>query len=146
MAYEDSQAAINNILGEINAINSKVQVIAQRMKIIERNEEIIGKTLIGHNKMLKAMEEEISSIKSNGVSGEAATSVSSDSLDKIREITRDCKKQVDQNKKDIDLIKSELNEIKYVLDAINPVAYVTVDQVGDFVEDKIDEYLKKKKG
>ena len=146
MAYEDSQAAINNILGEINAINSKVQVIAQRMKIIERNEEIIGKTLIGHNKMLKAMEEEISSIKSNGVSGEAATSVSSDSLDKIREITLDCKKQVDQNKKDIDLIKSELNEIKYVLDAINPVAYVTVDQVGDFVEDKIDEYLKKKKG
>ena len=136
--------AIDNILGEIHALNSKIQVIAQRMKIIERNEEIIGKTLISHNKMLKEIEEEINSLKSGGLSVPGQPEESGAALAEVKDLVRDFKKQIDQNRKEIELIKSELNEIKYVLDAINPVAYATVDQVSDLVEEKIADYMRKK--
>lgn len=147
MAYETSQAAIDNILGEIHALNSKIQVIAQRMKIMERNEEIIGKTLISHNKMLKALEEEINALKSGGVSegGSGELEKNAVALKEVKDLIKDAKKQMDMNKKEIDLIKAELGEIKYVLDSINPVAYATVDQVADLVEEKLEEYQRKKK-
>lgn len=136
-------------MGEIHALNSKIQVIAQRMKIIERNEEIIGKTLIGHNKMLKGLEDEVSKLKTAGVSvspsqGPDAGEMDS-SLGEMRDLAQQSKKLMDKNKKDIDLIKAELNEIKYVLDTINPVAYVTIDQAVDLIEEKIEEYMKKKR-
>jgi len=147
MAYETSQAAIDNIMGEIHALNSKIQVIAQRMKIMERNEEIIGKTLISHNKMLKALEEEINSLKSGGISGGGSEDVErgSEILKEVKDMIKEAKKQADTNKKEIDLIKTELDEIKYVLDSINPVAYATVDQVADLVEEKLEEFQRKKK-
>jgi len=145
---EPTQVLIDNIIGEIHALNSKIQIIAQRMKIMERNEEIIGKTLIGHNKMLKGIEEEINALKSGGVLPESGPDLEKNSiaLKEVKDLIRDAKKQMDGNKKEIDLIKTELSEIKYILEAINPVAYVTVDQVADLVDEKLDDLQRKKKG
>jgi len=145
---EPTQVLIDNIMGEIHALNSKIQVIAQRMKIMERNEEIIGKTLIGHNKMLKGIEEEINALKSGGVLPESGTDLEKNSIaiKEVKDLIRDAKKQMDGNRKEIDLIKTELSEIKYVLDAINPVAYATVDQVADLVDEKLEDLQRKKKG
>jgi septation ring formation regulator EzrA len=146
---EPTQVLIDNIMGEIHALNSKIQVIAQRMKIMERNEEIIGKTLISHNKMLKGIEEEINALKSGGVlpeSGSGDIEKNSVAIKEVKDLIRDAKKQMDVNKKEIDLIKTELSEIKYVLDAINPVAYATVDQVADLVDEKLEDLQRKKKG
>jgi len=145
MAYEQSQGAIDSVVAEVHGLNSKVQVIAQRMKIIERNEEIIGKTLIGHNKMLKELEDELTALKAGGTAATDAESLDQGALKEIKDIAKEAKRQIDSSKKDIDLIKSELAEIKYVLDAINPVAYATIDQVADLVEDKIDSYMKRRK-
>jgi DNA repair exonuclease SbcCD ATPase subunit len=140
----EQSAMVENIMSEIHGLNSKVQVIVQRMKIIERNEEIIGKTLITHNKMLKEIEEEINKLKSGGFSVDRPSDVPDTGLaDEVKGIARDAKKQMEQNRKEIELIKSELAEIKYVLDTINPVAYATVDQVADLIDEKI-ERLKKK--
>jgi septation ring formation regulator EzrA len=146
---EPAQMMIDNIMGEIHALNSKIQVIAQRMKIMERNEEIIGKTLISHNKMLKGIEEEINALKSGGVmaeGGSADLEKNAGALKEVKDIVKEAKKQMDANKKEIDLIKTELSEIKYVLDAINPVAYVTVDQVADLIDEKLEDLQRKKKG
>jgi len=145
---EPTQVLIDNIMGEIHALNSKIQVIAQRMKIMERNEEIIGKTLIGHNKMLKGIEEEINALKSGGVMAESGADLEKNAgaLKEVKDLVKEAKKQMDANKKEIELIKTELSEIKYVLDAINPVAYVTVDQVADLVDEKLEDLQRKKKG
>ena len=62
-----AQDPLQGIIAEVHALDSKVRVIAQRMKIIEKNEQIIGKTLISHNKALKELEKEISGLK-GGVS------------------------------------------------------------------------------
>ena len=143
---EPAQMMLDNIMGEIHALNSKIQVIAQRMKIMERNEEIIGKTLISHNKMLKAIEDELNTLKAGGLAiGPNDEGKNEGVLQEIGDMVKVAKKQMDVNKKEIDLIKTELSEIKYVLDAINPVAYATIDQVADLVDEKIDEYMKKRK-
>ena len=47
-------------------------------------------------------------------------------------------------KTQIDNIKEEIKEMKYVLDTVNPVAYVTVDEVADIVDAKIKEKKAKK--
>jgi len=144
---EPAQMMIDNIMGEIHALNSKIQVIAQRMKIMERNEEIIGKTLISHNKMLKAIEEELNTLKAGGLAiGPSDEGKNEGVLQEIGEMVKIAKKQMDVNKKEIDLIKTELSEIKSVLDPINPVAYATIDQVAELVDEKIADYMKKKKG
>jgi len=145
---EPTQVLIDNIMGEIHALNSKIQIIAQRMKIMERNEEIIGKTLISHNKMLKGIGEEINALKSGGALPESGADLEKNSiaLKEVKDLIRDAKKQMDGNKKEIDLIKTELSEIKYILEAINPVAYVTVDQVADLVDEKLEDLQRKKKG
>ena len=145
---EPTQVLIDNIMGEIHALNSKIQIIAQRMKIMERNEEIIGKTLISHNKMLKGIEEEINALKSGGALSESGPDLEKNSiaLKEVKDLIRDAKKQMDGNKKEIDIIKTELSEVKYILDAINPVAYVTVDQVADLVDERLEDQQRKKKG
>ncbi len=141
LAQQDT-AAYENLMLELQALNAKMGVVAQRMKIIEKNEQIIGKTLITHAKEIKELQSGGVSIASSGggeVSGalddfrKIAVEVQS-SLDKI-------KADVQKNRDQIDKIKSELGEMKYILDTINPVSYVTVDQV----EDLIDEKLKKKR-
>jgi len=144
---EPAQMMLDNIMGEIHALNSKIQVIAQRMKIMERNEEIIGKTLISHNKMLKAIEDELNTLKTGGlaIGPNEEGGKNEGVLQEIGDMVKIAKKQMDVNRKEIDLIKTELSEIKYVLDAINPVAYATIDQVADLVDEKIDEYMKKRK-
>ena len=50
------QYDLSSIIAEIRSVESKVQIIAQRMNVIERNEQIIGRTLISHNKIIKEME------------------------------------------------------------------------------------------
>lgn len=145
---EPAQMMIDNIMGEIHALNSKIQVIAQRMKIMERNEEIIGKTLISHNKMLKAIEDELNTIKAGGIalgSSPEETEKNENVLKEIGSTIKEARKQMEANRKEIDLIKTELSEIKYVLDTINPVAYATIDQVAELVDEKIDDYMKKRK-
>jgi hypothetical protein len=133
-------AAYENMMLELQALDAKMRVIAQRLKIIEKNEQIIGKTLITHSKKIKEFRVGAPS-PSNGPSTSATaedfrkTSVSlSSSLEKM-------KADVQKNKETIDKIKSDVSEMKYVLDTINPVSYVTVSQV----EDLVDEKLKKGK-
>lgn len=54
---EQTAESMQNLILELQALDSKMRVVAQRMKIIEKNEQIIGKTLISHNKKLKELED-----------------------------------------------------------------------------------------
>ena len=56
MASKENQVALNQLRSELQSLDSKVRVVAQRMRIIEKNEQIIGKTLVNHNRKLKELE------------------------------------------------------------------------------------------
>lgn len=133
---------------ELHALDSKMKVVAQRMKIIEKNEQIIGKTLISHNKKLKELE------KMAGVRAPTPSAGANELrglIDEFKKTSVDVhnsveklKIEIQKNKDLIKKIQSDISEMKYVLDTINPVAYVTEDQVEDLIKDAIDRALKKK--
>ncbi len=135
------------LLAEIHALDSKIRVLAQRLSIIEKNEQVIGKTLISHNRKLKELESAIAKL-------EAAQEkpAQSEEVSKLKEIVQELEKKVkelepvvQENKKADDAIRTQMKELKYVVDMINPVAYVTADDVEDIVEEKLREYLSGKR-
>lgn len=144
--------SIQNFIAEMHSLDTKIQVIAQRMKIIERNEEVIGKTLISHNKIIKELEETVSKLKAMPTSSpgmeskEAASSVEEARrlITELQKTAQNAKVQTDAGKAELDKMKAEIKEIKYVLENFNPIAYVTTDNVSDIVEEKVGQILKKK--
>ncbi len=140
---KDLSMELKNIVAQLNALDARVKVIAQRMKIIEKNEQIIGKTLITHSKKIKELEQ-----------GKPAAPISvsvpeTEELEgKINEVKFEVEKlsqEVEELKTTLDKVREDLNEVRYVVDNINPVAYVTVDQVVDLIKEIVDEKLSTKK-
>jgi len=128
-----------SLLAEIHALDSKIRVLAQRLSIIEKNEQIIGKTLIGHNKTLKELQEGISKLETGSAGG-----MSGDEMEGLKKSVSEVKSEIDalkpivqENKRVDDAIRADIKEIKYVVDMINPVAYVTKDDIDDIIEDKL---------
>lgn len=144
--------SLQNFIAEIHSLDTKIQVIAQRMKIIERNEEIIGKTLISHNKTIKDLEETISKLKASHFTAEggtaAETSASTDDLKKLvaemQKMAQNAKIQTETGRVELEKLKAEVKEMKYILENFNPLAYVTTDNVADIVEEKVNQILKKR--
>ncbi|MEM0372701.1 MAG: hypothetical protein QXO69_02570 [archaeon] len=140
MGEKETAAALQNLMAQLSAIDSRIRVMSQRMNVIEKNEQIIGKTLISHNKKLKELE-----------AGGASVVTPSADLSELRAIDEEVKKtqteinslvstlkdEVLRQKEIITKMREDINEMKYVLDNINPVAYVTVDQVSDLIDEKL---------
>lgn len=104
------------------------------MKIIEKNEQIIGKTLVSHNKMLKDLEKAIAEA---ATTKQVAATASAAGAGNAAELQR----LVDQNQKELSKLRGVVDETKYIVNQMNPVAYVTVDQVNDLIDEKIDRAL-----
>ncbi len=132
----------SGLLAEIHALDSKIRVLAQRLSIIEKNEQVIGKTLITHNKILKELEASVARMESkHGLEESEEFNKIKETVEKVSKQVSDLAVIVQENKKADDTIRRDLKELKYVVDMINPVAYVTADDVEDIVEEKIKEYL-----
>lgn len=144
--------SLQNFVAELHSLDTKIQVIAQRMKIIERNEEVIGKTLISHNKIIKELEEAVSKLRAmpfgaDAGSREAAAGSAEDIkriISEMQKIAQNAKVQTDSSRAELDKMNADIKEIKYVLENFNPIAYVTTDNVADIVEEKVSQILKKK--
>jgi chromosome segregation ATPase len=145
-----TEESLQNLILELQALDSKMRVVAQRMKIIEKNEQIIGKTLISHNKQIKELESSIGG-------GVVTPSGQQADLEQIRSLVDEFKKtsldvssmveslksEVKKNREAIDKVKEDFAEVKYVLDTINPAAYVTVEQVKEIIDDRLKGLRKK---
>ncbi len=109
------------VFAELRTLDAKLEVLAQKIKNIEKNEEVLGRTLLAVSSKLKKLE-------LGGVGG--SKSASTADLDKRYPL------------------KSELAELRYVVDAINPLDYATISQVRDLLDEKLAgvEMRKRKKG
>ncbi len=104
---------LESILADLHTLDSKIGLIAQRIKTMEQNEEVIGRTLITLNNRLKAAEEKAGTASSRGQSQDAAE------LEKKY------------------ATKQEIKEIRYTLDMINPLQYATLQQLRDLLEERL---------
>jgi len=141
------------LMAEIHALDSKIHVLAQRMMIIEKNEQVISKTIISHNHLLKTLEQNVGQFHAGAESSEkeeeaglvkSVESLSND-VKSMKDALGELAKEVGYLGRNVDSLKAQVNEAKYVLESVNPLEYVKINDVGDLVEDKIKQVLKKQK-
>jgi seryl-tRNA synthetase len=104
---------------DVRTLDSKVSLIVQKLSTIEKNEEVLGRTLVALNSRVRALEEdgpEAGARGSQAASGNAAEAASL--------------------RKDVDGLKKEVQEMRYVLNSINPLEFVTADQVKELLKEK----------
>jgi prefoldin subunit 5 len=115
---EKSSPVLESLRSDINTLDAKVSLIVQKIKTIEKNEEVIGKTIISHNEKIKGLQEKLDS----GISGPSSASVAvQDSAD------------LDALKEQMTQLQKQVEELKYVVEMINPLDYVTRSQLRDAI-------------
>ena len=117
--------AAEDIRNQLRSMDSKVNLLAERLKTVESNSEIAGRTLL-------ALKDQVKRGPSSGSSSNASYASSVD----LGPLSSDVKALQSEIKE----LKVQVEQMKYVLDSINPLEYATVDQVKEL----LDEKLKKK--
>lgn len=117
MPAEKKSAAIASLENDVRSLESKIDLIIQKVKTSEKNEDVIGRTVVTLNNKLKKLEE-------GGLQGSAGGGTAQPSEDLEKKF----------------VTKEELKELKYTVDMINPLEFVTRDQVKELIEES------KKKG
>lgn len=106
---------------EIRVLESKIDLIVQKIRTIEKNEEVIGRTLVTQNEKLKKLEQ---AVESGGAGGGASS--------------EELEKQVAVLKQEF-ASKQDLQELRYILEQINPLEFARIDQVKEFIDERVDE-------
>lgn len=122
-----------NIFGKINsdirALNSSVLILSQKMKYIVRNEKILGRNLVVLNKRLREMESR--SGGSGAGEGDMSPLAAQNELAAINSRLEEHSGAVEEIRSELESMKNtfakqqDVKEMKYVLDAINPLEFVT---------------------
>ncbi len=108
----------SDLKSTVRSLESKVSILEEQIKTMQKNEEIVGRTLITLNQKVKKLEEG------------GSTQTSSASVE-----------PADLSEKYA--TKEEVKELKYTIDMINPLQYATLDQVKEVVDEVIEKKLKK---
>jgi len=141
-----------DIFGKINsdirALNSSILILSQKLKYIVRNEKILGRNILVLNK--KFRDSEVGGISGSGLSGEELSSLRNE----IASLSNTVSKQSDaiselqvsvQQIKDTFAKSEDVQEMKYVVDTIKPLEFVTRKDVMQLVGEEHEKKLKSKK-
>jgi hypothetical protein len=104
---------VDTTKADIRTIDSKINLIAQKIRTMEKNEEIVGRTMIALNDRLERLEKRVEEGGSSGGKADIAALEEKFAL------------------------KGELRELKYIIDTINPLEFATLDQVRELLEEKL---------
>ncbi len=128
----------------IKSLNSSILVLSQKMNYVVRNEKILGRNLLILNKKIKALE----SVKSSGLSDEGLTDLKN-SVAELNELVSHNSEKIMELEALMDSLKQEFvsiekfEELKYIIDSINPLKLMNIDSAEKLIEKKIDEKLRK---
>ncbi len=136
---------LSRLREDVRSLNSSILIITQKMKYVVRNEKILGRNLIVLNKKLKALEERIATgqIPGGGAGGQQVQDFEQrlhESSQRVAELEARVQ-QLSENTAS----KEELQEMHYVVDSINPLQFVTLEQVKDLLAGKRPKPRKPKK-
>ena len=127
-----SALGFQDLREDIKALNSNLLIISQKMKYVVRNEKILGRNLIVLNKKIKRLGERAEDGSApGGVDLAAIAAKLEQNSQKLAEI----EEEIAEIKENFAL-KEQLDEIKYVIDSINPLEFATVTQVKDMLKKK----------
>ena len=104
---------IETLVAELRTLESKVDLLTQKLGTVERNEEVIGRTLIALNGRIRKVEEQ-------AAAGGGRAGAGSGELKNYA-------------------TKAELAQIRYVIDSINPLEYATIAQVRELLNERLEK-------
>ena len=138
-----SQGVISQISSDIKALNSSILVISQKIKYLVRNEKILGRNLLVLNKKIKTLQEgrmsgsgDLSNVETELAEINNKLSANADAIAQIQSDVENIKENY---------AKAEtVAEMKFVIDSINPLEFVSVKDVKDLMEGKKVAVKKKK--
>lgn len=110
---------LETIVAELRSLDSKVALLNQKLATSDKNAEVIARTLVAMNNRLKKLEEGGQARAQNG-----GANASNEELERKF------------------ATKRELQELKYVLDSINPLEYATISQVRELVNERLGDVKK----
>ncbi len=134
----------SGIATTIHMLDSKLRLLAQRMKVIENNIQVIARTLVNHNKQIKELEQKVEGggINKEEIVRKVLSEVGSRAGPTGQPDLSGVEEDISALRDEIGRIKAKLEEIEYQVNSINPMEYVTLDQLKDAIESKIEELKK----
>ena len=137
-----------DVARDVKALNSAVLVLGQKMQFLVRNEKILGRNLLVLNKKIEDFQkvkgtDEAGSLGSKELEGlRQEFEANSAELGRLSRSVSELRDALEQVK--INYAKSEdLKEVKYVIDAINPLEFVSVKQLDSLLEKRLKDSKKK---
>lgn len=138
----------NKNIRDIHALNASIMIISQKLKYIVRNEKILGRNLIVLNR--KVRELAAGGISgAGGASGKEVADLQNEVARLSQELSSISASHADMQDllnrvKEKSATAESVQEIKYLLDSINPVEFVTAKDVEEIVEKKLGKKSGKK--
>ncbi|NPA76700.1 MAG: hypothetical protein GXN93_03010 [Candidatus Diapherotrites archaeon] len=125
------------LIHDVKTLDSNLRVVAQQLSQIKRNERILARNLIALNKKINELRE------SSGSGGVDSTKIQEleDRIVRMREDIMKIQEDVEYLKQQLQrtLTSEDVAELKYIVETVNPLEFVTYKQVGDLVEKKLRE-------
>ena len=128
---------------DIKALNSSLLVLSQKINYIVRNEKILGRNILVLNKKLRELEQ-----GKIAPPGEAA---SSKELLQLKDLAEQNSAQVSELYSAVERLREssvkeeQFKELKYVIDSINPLEFVTYKDIDRLIDEKSGSQKKSKK-
>jgi len=123
------------LIHDVKTLDSNLRVVAQQLTQIKRNERILARNLIALNKKINELRESAG----NGGVDPTKLQEMEDRLVRMREDIMKLQEDVEYLKQQLQrtLTSEDVAELKYIVETINPLEFVTYKQVGDLVEKKL---------
>ncbi len=126
----------------VKAINATIMLLSQKIGYLVRNEKILSQNILVLNEKIKKLEDKLnnaSEINKSTQSFEELDTIKAqiselyNKISGIRQEIDEVVNKIDNSKSDY-ITRKEFQEIKYLVDAINPLEYVTYKQIKELLK------------
>ncbi|MBN1159646.1 MAG: hypothetical protein JXA43_00220 [Candidatus Diapherotrites archaeon] len=131
---------LTNLASQVSTISASLSVIEQKLTHIGRNEQILNKNIISLNNKMKEIEKKVH--EAGGGDG-----ISPEMMEQINQVMQELRAQLDDMRAQLEAISSQgvsaglsdddIRKLKYIVETIDPLKFVTVDQVERIIDEKL---------
>lgn len=132
----NQQQQQSGVANNIKAINTTVMLLSQKISYLVRNEKILSQNILVLNDKIKKLGDKFSSGDFGTTSAERQES--SDDFEGAKTQTLELQNKIKELETEIEGLKEEFvtrkefQELKYLLESINPLEFVTYKQLKEF--------------
>jgi len=135
---EKTSQLIMRLMHDIRALDANVRVLAQQIRAIKKNERILARNLILLSKKVAELKE----------TAGKPSSVDEEKMQQLMDMIMHTREDIAKLREDVEYLKRQLQhtltnediaELKYIVETVNPLEFVTYKQVGELVEKKLKE-------